>query len=135
MYINDHPEIIVIDPMESVQKLFDRITSYQIMKECEILEEGWLYNKAYQCNNNKKIIIIIFYERSEVAKSLWSSKFTLCRVGLLLMSKFTRYIYALNITLIYIFVVTHNTLALSKLCKINLQDMQSIINSCQVSWG
>ncbi|KAK2568859.1 Inositol-tetrakisphosphate 1-kinase [Acropora cervicornis] len=40
MYINDHPEIIVIDPMESVQKLFDRITSYQIMKECEILEEG-----------------------------------------------------------------------------------------------
>lgn len=40
MYINDHPEIIVIDPMESVRKLFDRITSYQIMKECEILEEG-----------------------------------------------------------------------------------------------
>ena len=63
MYINDHPEIIVIDPMESVQKLFDRITSYQIMKECEILEEGWLYNKANQCNNNKKRIII-FYERS-----------------------------------------------------------------------
>lgn len=61
MYINDHPEIIVIDPMESVQKLFDRITSYQIMKECEILEEGWLYNKANQCN--KSYNIIIFYER------------------------------------------------------------------------
>lgn len=40
MYINDHPEVIVIDPMESVRKLFDRTTSYQIMKECEILEEG-----------------------------------------------------------------------------------------------
>ena len=40
MYIKDHPEVIVIDPMESVRKLFDRTTSYQIMKECEILEEG-----------------------------------------------------------------------------------------------
>ncbi|XP_078349597.1 inositol-tetrakisphosphate 1-kinase-like isoform X2 [Oculina patagonica] len=40
MYIKDHPEVIVIDPMESVHKLFDRTTSYQIMKECEILEEG-----------------------------------------------------------------------------------------------
>lgn len=40
MYIKDHPEIIIIDPMESIHKLFDRTTSYQIMKECEILEEG-----------------------------------------------------------------------------------------------
>lgn len=40
IYIKDHPEVIVIDPMESVSKLFDRTTSYRIMKECEILEEG-----------------------------------------------------------------------------------------------
>ena len=40
MYIKDHPEIIIIDPMESIHKLFDRTKSYQIMKECEILEEG-----------------------------------------------------------------------------------------------
>lgn len=40
MYIKDHPEVMVIDPMESVRKLFDRTTSYQIMKECEILDEG-----------------------------------------------------------------------------------------------
>lgn len=40
MYIKDHPEVIIIDPIESVHKLFDRTTSYQIMKECEILEEG-----------------------------------------------------------------------------------------------
>ncbi|KAJ7365305.1 Inositol-tetrakisphosphate 1-kinase [Desmophyllum pertusum] len=40
MYIKNHPEVIVIDPMESIHKLFDRTTSYQIMKECEILEEG-----------------------------------------------------------------------------------------------
>ena len=56
MYINDHPEVIVIDPMESVRKLFDRTTSYQIMKECEILEEGWLYKNTqrilnYKCGN------------------------------------------------------------------------------------
>ena len=48
MYIKDHPEVIVIDPMESVRKLFDRTTSYQIMKECEILEEG-LFGSG-QCN-------------------------------------------------------------------------------------
>lgn len=40
MYIKEHPEVIIIDPLESVHKLFDRTTSYQIMKECEILEEG-----------------------------------------------------------------------------------------------
>lgn len=44
MYIKDHPEVMVIDPMESVRKLFDRTTSYQIMKECEILDEGWFRN-------------------------------------------------------------------------------------------
>lgn len=40
MYTKDHPEVILIDPMESVRKLFDRTMSYEIMKECEILEEG-----------------------------------------------------------------------------------------------
>jgi len=50
MYIKDHPEVIIIDPIESVHKLFDRTTSYQIMKECEILEEGlweWLINAMW----------------------------------------------------------------------------------------
>ena len=44
MYIKEHPEVIIIDPLESVHKLFDRTTSYQIMKECEILEEGLCEN-------------------------------------------------------------------------------------------
>ena len=36
--------------MESVRKLFDRTTSYQIMKECEILEEGWFgISSTYLC--------------------------------------------------------------------------------------
>ena len=44
MYTKDHPEVILIDPMESVRKLFDRTMSYEIMKECEILEEGLFLN-------------------------------------------------------------------------------------------
>ena len=40
MYIKNHPDVVIIDPLESVHKLFDRTISYQIMKECEISEEG-----------------------------------------------------------------------------------------------
>ena len=52
MYLKDHPEVMVIDPMESIRKLFDRTTSYRIMKECEILEEGWFGSRlTYLCIN------------------------------------------------------------------------------------
>lgn len=40
LYFADHPEVIVLDPLDSVRKLCDRTQSYQIMKECEILEDG-----------------------------------------------------------------------------------------------
>lgn len=55
MYIKDHPEVIIIDPIESVHKLFDRTTSYQIMKECEILEEGLCENG--QCNVEQFLVL------------------------------------------------------------------------------
>ena len=59
MYIKDHPEVIIIDPIESVHKLFDRTTSYQIMKECEILEEGlWKSSLNTMWNEFIRYIII-----------------------------------------------------------------------------
>ncbi|KAK3750020.1 hypothetical protein QZH41_008655 [Actinostola sp. cb2023] len=39
-YLKCNPDIRVLDPLECVQKLFDRLVSYQVMKQCEFEEDG-----------------------------------------------------------------------------------------------
>ena len=39
-FIADHPEVAVIDPIESVRLLSDRSVYYPIMRECEIKDAG-----------------------------------------------------------------------------------------------
>ncbi|CAB4001226.1 Inositol-tetrakisphosphate 1-kinase [Paramuricea clavata] len=38
-FIGDHPEVVVIDPIESVRLLSDRSVYYPIMRECEFKDE------------------------------------------------------------------------------------------------
>ena len=44
-FIADHPEVAVIDPIESVRLLSDRSVYYPIMRECEIKDAGTVFIK------------------------------------------------------------------------------------------
>ncbi|EDO36566.1 predicted protein [Nematostella vectensis] len=44
VYLQAHPQVKVLDPLDSVEKLCDRVISYKVMKQCEIQDNGW---KAY----------------------------------------------------------------------------------------
>ncbi|XP_031574662.1 inositol-tetrakisphosphate 1-kinase-like [Actinia tenebrosa] len=39
-YLDCHPEVKVLDPLDCVQKLCNRLVSYQVMKQCEFIEDG-----------------------------------------------------------------------------------------------
>ena len=39
-YFNEHPEMVVIDPIDKVQKVLDRYEQYKIIQECHLAEEG-----------------------------------------------------------------------------------------------
>ena len=45
-FIADHPEVAVIDPIESVRLLSDRSVYYPIMRECEIKDAGTVFYQA-----------------------------------------------------------------------------------------
>jgi inositol-1,3,4-trisphosphate 5/6-kinase/inositol-tetrakisphosphate 1-kinase len=42
-YLSEHPEIKVIDPVENVMRLLDRHQQYQIVKECQVVDEQCHY--------------------------------------------------------------------------------------------
>lgn len=42
-YIDDHPEILVIDPIDNVMRLLDRRHQYQDVKDCDVIENSCHY--------------------------------------------------------------------------------------------
>ena len=38
--MDDHPEVIIIDPIENVFRLLDRHKQYQYVKECDIVDSS-----------------------------------------------------------------------------------------------
>lgn len=52
-YINEHPEVVVIDPFENVRKLQRRHESYEIIRDGVDFESLYRLKVVYSRNNGK----------------------------------------------------------------------------------
>jgi hypothetical protein len=39
-YVNKHPEVIILDPLDNVRKLLDRYRQYKLIDDSELAREG-----------------------------------------------------------------------------------------------